>query len=254
VPALERKKLSLGLRRLLGAGKEGKPVKIRHPALIRGLGLFGAWTIRGWMSTLHYRLDDRACGPQPTDVRQQRYIYAFWHETILFLARFRAKVHILISQHADGELIAQVCRHLRVGVVRGSSRRGGPGAALELLEKSRHSHLAITPDGPRGPRRKVKPGLIFLASHCALPVLPIGIAFQKAWRAGSWDRFAVPYPGSTAFGVGAAPIIVPPHLDQVGLRAYQQLVEDRLLEVTDQAERWAAGLPRQWPAPGTLAA
>lgn len=216
-------------------------MKMRHPGLIRGLGFVTGWVIQGWMSTIHYRLDTRTCGPQPVDPRRQRFIYALWHETILFLSRFRARANILISQHVDGEFITQACRHFRVGVVRGSSRRGGSGGVLELLSKSRRSHLVITPDGPRGPRRKLKPGVVFLASQSGLPILPVGVAFQKAWRAGSWDRFAVPCPGSTVFGVGAAPITVPPRLDHEGLSHYQALVETRLLEATDQAERWATG-------------
>ena len=220
-------------------------MKIRHPALIRCLGFFGAWAVRGWMGTLRYRLDFRASGPHPTDPRVRRCIYAFWHESLLFATRFRTRVHVLVSQHADGELIARVCRHLGFGVVRGSSRRGGGQGLLDMLHKARTSHLAITPDGPRGPRRRVQPGTIFLAAHTGLPVVPFGVGYSRAWRAPSWDSFAVPLPYSTAACVVAPPVCVPGGLDPNGLEHYRRLLEDRLLTATDAAERWALGRPRR---------
>jgi lysophospholipid acyltransferase (LPLAT)-like uncharacterized protein len=193
------------------------------------------------MNTVRCRIAILDSCTHPTDPRVQRYIYAFWHETLLFPAARRAKVHILISQHADGELIAQVCRHLGIGVVRGSSTRGGSQALLELLHCSRRAHLAVTPDGPRGPRRRLQRGLILLASASGLPIVPCGVGFARAWRARSWDRFAVPHPWSTATGVLGPAIRVPPRLTRDGLEHYRRLVEEQLLLATDAAERWAKG-------------
>src|SRR5688572_26217397 len=97
-------------------------MKLRHPALIRGLGFAAAWLARGWMSTLRVRIDDRASGPLPPDVRQQRYIYVLWHENIIFtVTHFSGKIDALVSTHADGELITQIMRNLGIGAVRGSS-------------------------------------------------------------------------------------------------------------------------------------
>jgi lysophospholipid acyltransferase (LPLAT)-like uncharacterized protein len=219
-------------------------MKLRHPLLIKGLGLGGALLIRQWMNTLDTHIDLRASGRHPVDPRQERYLYAFWHETLLFATLFRIKVCTLISKHADGELIAQVCRHLRIGVVRGSTTNGGIGGLWDLLAAAKHSHLAITPDGPKGPRRRVQLGTIFLASKTGLPIVPFGVGFAKAWRAKTWDRFAVPYPFSFATCVGAAPIGVPPDLSLNDLAHYRSLVETRLQAATDEAERWANGQPR----------
>src|SRR5260370_36744992 len=164
-------------------------MKLRNPWLIRLLGFLGAWLIRGWMGTVRYcfAFADKV---HPADVRRERFIYAFWHEAILFPAATRAKIHILISQHADGELIARMCRHLGHGVVRGSSTRRGGIALPELLRCSKRSHLAVTPDGPRGPRRQVKMGAIFLASLTGPPILPPRIGFSEPWRLGGWVRRA----------------------------------------------------------------
>jgi lysophospholipid acyltransferase (LPLAT)-like uncharacterized protein len=229
-------------------------MKLRHPGLIRGLALLGSWLIRGWMRTLRFRIDDRASGRHPTDPTIQPCIYAFWHESLLFPTLFPTPVHVLISQHADGEFIAQACHHLGIGTVRGSSRRGGSQALLEMLRLCKGKHLAITPDGPRGPRRRVQPGVIFLASRSGLPIVPFGVGYTHAWRAGSWDRFAVPWPFSSIRCVVAPPVTVPGDLDLAGLEHYRRHVEALLLYATEEAERWAAGKPRAqrpWPTLST---
>ena len=220
-------------------------MKLRHPLLIKGAGLAGAFLIRHWMDSLIVRMDQRASGPHQADPRRERFIYLFWHETLLFAAMFRTKVHVLSSLHADGELMTQICRHLRIGVIRGSSTRGGVGGLWDLLAAAKETHLAITPDGPKGPRRRVKPGVIFLASQTGLPIVPFGIGYANAWRARSWDRFAVPYPYSLATAMGATPIHVPPALSLSELAHFRNLVEERLQTATEEAERWALGQRRR---------
>jgi lysophospholipid acyltransferase (LPLAT)-like uncharacterized protein len=197
------------------------------------------------MNSVHVRLDTTASGPHPADPCRERFIYAFWHESLLGVIPFRTRIHFLISQHADGELITQVCRHLRAGVVRGSTTRGGVEGLLGMIEAAKRTHLGITPDGPRGPRRRVQAGTIFLAAKTGLPIVPFGVGYSRAWRARSWDRLAIPRPGSVATFVGAKPIHVPPELGKSDLEHYRVLVEQRLLLATDEAERWAAGQPRR---------
>ena len=219
-------------------------MKLRHPWLIRLAAFFAAWLIRLWMRTVRCRLVFPPDGRRhPPDPRAERFLYAFWHETILFPTAYPARVHILISQHADGELIAQVCRHMRYGVVRGSSTRGGTQAILQMKRLSGRSHLLVTPDGPRGPRRRVQPGVVFLASRTGLPVVACGVGFARAWRAPSWDRFAVPWPWSEAVCVLATPLPVPPDLDRAGIERYRLLVEERLRAATEAAERLAGCRP-----------
>lgn len=217
-------------------------MKLRHPVLIKTVGLTASWAIRLWMGTVRYRY--RPLGPN-MDPHQRdlpgRYIYAFWHENMLLPAYHygRPDIRVLISQHADGQLIAEVCRHLRFRLVRGSTTRGGVEAARHMLRLSRGSHLAITPDGPRGPRRRVQMGLIYLAARTELPIVPIGIGFQRPWRLGSWDRFAVPRPWSLGLCVTADPIHIPPAADKNELEDYRQRVEQALQHVTELAERGA---------------
>jgi lysophospholipid acyltransferase (LPLAT)-like uncharacterized protein len=213
-------------------------MKLRHPFVIRLIAFVGAWLVRVWMGTVRYCVTfvDQV---HPADVRRARFIYAFWHEGLLGPAALKVKVHMLISQHADGEVIAQICRLLGHGVVRGSSTRGGSVALLELLRCSQRTHLGMTPDGPQGPRRRVKTGIIFMASLTGLPIVPIGICFANAWRLRSWDRFAIPKPWSCIMAVAGQAIYVPPNVARDQLEHYRLQVEEQLLQVTEAAERWA---------------
>jgi lysophospholipid acyltransferase (LPLAT)-like uncharacterized protein len=151
----------------------------------------------------------------------------------------RIKVHVLISQHADGKLIAEIIRHLGFGVVHGSTTRGAVEAVRGLLKLPDGFHLGITPDGPRGPRRQVQPGLVFLSSRLGIPIVPAGFGYDRPWRMKSWDRFAVPRPGSRATCVTAHPILVPPNAARGLLEEYRELVEAQLTAVSNAAERWA---------------
>jgi lysophospholipid acyltransferase (LPLAT)-like uncharacterized protein len=218
-------------------------MKIRHPALIKAVGFAVAWIVWLWIGTLRYRY--RPMGPnfdpnQPDF--QGRYLYSFWHEHILIPAYQygRRDILVLISQHADGRLIAEAARHLRFRVVAGSTTRGGVEALRRMVSGGRSSHLAITPDGPRGPRRRVQPGVVYLAARTGLPIVPFGIAYSCAWRMRSWDRFAVPMPGSGAVCVTAEPILVPEHSSREQLEEYRLRVEDAMNRATEEAERIVA--------------
>lgn len=217
-------------------------MKLRNPSLIRACGFGAARLLRLWLGTLRFRY--RPLGPDldPTSPAcRGRFIYAFWHEYLLLPAQFfaRTNAHVLISQHADGQLIAEACRHMGIRVVRGSTTRGGAGALLRMLEIAQKSHLAITPDGPRGPRRRVQPGLVYLAARTGLPVVAAGFACRRPWRMRSWDRFALPRPWSLGTGVTTEPIHVPADVPRSEFEVYRQKIEQSLLEVTEAAERLA---------------
>lgn len=223
-------------------------MKIRHPALIRSIGMFGGLAMRGWLSTLGLRY--RNLGPNMDPYQHgglpQNYIYAFWHEYMILLCRYAKRdIHILISHHTDGEIIARICQHLGFSVVRGSTSRGGTEALWKMFRLGEKENLVITPDGPRGPRRTIQPGLTYLASRTGLPIMPIGVAYPHCWRLSSWDRFAVPMPGSVCYGVTADPIHVPAAADRQTLEEYRLRVQNQLLWLGDLAERW--GATGRWP-------
>ncbi|MBX7166741.1 MAG: DUF374 domain-containing protein [Pirellulales bacterium] len=228
-------------------------MKIRSRTLNRIIGLAGATAIRGWMDTLEYRalFYDRSVDPVDPSYRGQK-IYLFWHEYILFPLSLRGHCNLamLLSRHHDAELLSFAARHLGFEFVRGSSSRGGVAALRELLAKSATMNLTITPDGPRGPRRTLAQGPIYLASKLQLPLVLLGLGFDRPWRLGSWDRFALPRPYSRARGVVSPPLYLPPRLDRDGIEHYRVEVERLLNRLTTEAELWAeSGHARQGDLP-----
>jgi lysophospholipid acyltransferase (LPLAT)-like uncharacterized protein len=217
-------------------------MKLNYPLLNKVGGLLGAAFVRSWMSTLDYKVAfyDQAIDPaQPTCQGQK--IYVFWHEYILFPIHLRGHCNLamLLSRHRDAEILSHAAYHLGFDFVRGSTNRGGVAAIRELLRKSRKMHLAITPDGPRGPRRRLAPGAIFLASRLQLPLVAIGYGYDRPWRLGSWDRFAIPRLFSRARAVAGPEVHVPPGLDRSGLEHFRRQIERLLNRLTDEAEAWA---------------
>jgi lysophospholipid acyltransferase (LPLAT)-like uncharacterized protein len=218
-------------------------VKIRNPHLIKMLGWLGARVVRGWIGTLRCRVHSVREELRPErPILAQRFIYVFWHEYILVPACLfaRPEIHVLISEHADGQLIANVSRNLGFSVVSGSSTRGGIRALKQMVKVCRQGHIAITPDGPQGPRRHLQPGLVYLASRAQLPVVPMGIGLDRPWRARSWDRFVLPRPCSRAVCVFDQPILVPVDLTSAQLEEYRRSIEEALQQATARAEQWAA--------------
>jgi lysophospholipid acyltransferase (LPLAT)-like uncharacterized protein len=197
----------------------------------------------GWMETLDCRVThyDPSLDPGLRPCRRH-YLYIFWHEYILcpLYMRGHSNVAMLLSRHRDAEILGHVAGHLGYAFVRGSTARGGTAAIRQLLAASRRMHLTITPDGPRGPRRRLAPGPIYLASKLAMPLVALGIGYDRPWRASSWDRFAVPRPFSRARVIFSPEIHVPPDLDRQGLEYSRSQVEMLLDRLTGEAEAWAA--------------
>lgn len=217
-------------------------MKIRHPQLVKLAGFSISWVVRVLVGTVRFR--SVALGPRvaPTEPGLQgRYLYAFWHESLLLPAYHysHTPTRVLISEHADGEVIARACGHLGLKVVRGSTTRGGAKALRQLVELKDRSHVVITPDGPRGPRRQVQPGLIYVAARTGLPIVPCGFGFHSAWRARSWDRFAIPRPFSAAVGVLGEPIRVPADVDRGQIAGWRDRAQRAMDEVTACAEAHA---------------
>lgn len=127
----------------------------------------------------------------------KRVILAFWHDQLLLMAfGYQGQgVKVLISASKDGELIAKTMRYFGYDAVRGSSSRGGRAAFRELLALARESvDLAMTPDGPKGPRHELKEGVVQLARLSGRPVVPMAYVCSRGYRFASWDRFLLPYP------------------------------------------------------------
>lgn len=166
-------------------------------------------------------------------------IFAFWHSTQLVLGyKGRGQgIHVLISQHRDGEYIARVMRSMGNDVIRGSSSRGGIKAMASMVRAGKRGHfLAVTPDGPRGPREKAQPGIIFLAKKTGQPIMPVGMGYSNCWRLPSWDKFRIPKPFSRVVLCIGELIRVPPDLSDEELESYRDELEKTLNRLTTEAE------------------
>ena len=171
-----------------------------------------------------------------------RVIAALWHQRLLpalaYVTKFRQfKPMVIISRSRDGELIASLAERLGVVPVRGSSTRGGREALMALLRAFKANPAAIhIVDGPTGPKGVVKPGLIGMAQVSRAVILPVIVSAEKAWVAGSWDRFLVPKPFSKVTIRWGEPFVVPKKFDKDHFEVLRKDIEDRMREAYKEAD------------------
>jgi lysophospholipid acyltransferase (LPLAT)-like uncharacterized protein len=172
----------------------------------------------------------------------RRFIVAFWHGR-LFLMRYAypgRRISILISRHADGELIARTMELFGLHASRGSTSEGGAAGLREIVRRVREGYdLAFTPDGPRGPRQVAQMGVIQAARLARIPIVPVAFGASRARRLASWDRFLVPLPFSRGLFVYGDPIEVPREADETLMEEARLRVERALNELTERADREA---------------
>jgi lysophospholipid acyltransferase (LPLAT)-like uncharacterized protein len=139
--------------------------------------------------------------------RQGRtWIYTAWHENTaasVALERNR-RMAMMASDSRDGEYIARGIELLGNIPVRGSTSKGGAKAAKSMTRLLRAGHsAAVTPDGPRGPRRKLQSGALWIAALSGAPLVPYHVAANRQWELRSWDRHRLPKPFATVYvGIG----------------------------------------------------
>ena len=171
-----------------------------------------------------------------------RIIVPVWHQrlfpTLAYVRKFREfRPIVMISQSRDGELIADIAQRLGLVPVRGSSSRGG-AEALTTIVRMLEDNPAVghVVDGPRGPKGKVKPGLIRMAQLSGAVILPLIVSADKAWIAGSWDRFLIPKPFSRVTVRWEEPFFVPRKADPEELDAFRRQIEDKLIRAHAEAD------------------
>jgi len=198
----------------------------------RILAWLAARLIRLLARTLRYRIHSP---PGPATYLSQPVIFALWHNRLCLCMRVyehfvRPQHHhrhlaALVSASKDGALLASILQDSGVQPVRGSSSRRGGQAILELASwAARGHHLAITPDGPRGPCYTVHDGIITLAQLTGLPIVPYSCQLRWKLRLKSWDRFQIPLPFSPCQMTFGTPIRVPTHATE----ADRALLRDHL--------------------------
>ncbi len=182
------------------------------------------------------------------------FILAFWHGRLLMMPYSwdeNRRIHMLISQHRDGQLIARTVAHFGIETIAGSSSRGGSAALRAMLKALKAGDcIGITPDGPRGPRQRVSAGIINVARLAGVPIIPAAYAAKRRALLGSWDRFLVALPFSRGVFVWGRPIDVPKGASDAALEALREEVEQRLNALTAAADvrmGHPALEPAAWP-------
>jgi lysophospholipid acyltransferase (LPLAT)-like uncharacterized protein len=168
-------------------------------------------------------------------------ILSFWHDRLLILPVISEGVPmcIMVSQHRDGEVATRLLAAWRIATVRGSATRGAVGGFLRLVDAYRNGRsLAVLPDGPRGPRRVAKPGVVHLAKATGAPIYPMAYAASRAWRLKSWDRLVVPKPFARLRIEIGVPLSVPHDAPPELLAGLRAEVETRLNRLSTSAEAY----------------
>ena len=185
----------------------------------------------------HYNLANDPARPE----YNEHCVYVFWHEYITsVLPKWgQTPLTLLVSQHRDAEILNQMALGLGLNIVRGSTTRGGSRAIRELKRYSKTSSIAISPDGPRGPRREMAMGAIYIASLLKMPIVPVGIGVSNKWRLNTWDKFSIPKPFSRVRVIFGPKYYLPARSKKHQLEKHRLITQSRLEQLTTVAEQWA---------------
>lgn len=198
---------------------------VQYVRIIRRLGRF---TVENQET-----LDDLVARGQP-------FIVCYWHSRILmfqYLWRYPTRMHLLISRHPDGRLISRAAAYFGLTTIAGSSSKGGSEALRSMIRVLRAGEcVAVTPDGPRGPRMRVSPGVVHTARVAGVPIVPVAFSASRRKILNSWDRFIVPLP-FTEFRVRVGqPVTVDKDTDETIVDGICTGLEDRLNDMTREIE------------------
>ncbi len=198
-----------------------EPVNHSPSFLERALLTVVATLIRALAATLRIRFEGKEIISETLASGSSVLVFG-WHELLLVAICDLRHDHpiLMVSRSRDGERIARVAEQLGIRVVRGSSSRGGARALLEMVRAMREPTLAgHLVDGPRGPRREVKPGLVVMAQRSRAALVPMTYYVSHKWTARSWDRFQVPLPFTRIVGRFLPARCLPADLDEAAVAA-----------------------------------
>ncbi len=204
--------------------------------------------VRAVCSTLRYRWHELRLGFEAR-APEGPVIYAFWHARFfpLMYTHRRRRIRVVVSHHKDGELVSRVISGLGFGTVRGSTTRGGREALYASLRVLRSGDdLAITPDGPRGPREVAQIGAVAVARLSGRAIVPVASACRPEIALRSWDRYRLPLPFARCVVAYGPPLFVPPNTTPGGLEAFRSELGERLRVLTLRAERLARRPAGRW--------
>jgi len=230
---------------------------LRHPAVRAAICAIAASYIRlvRWTSRI-----DVVGGEHPQRLWDAGtpFILGFWHGRLLMMPYSWPRprpMRVLISQHLDGRLISGTLHHFGIDNIAGSSTRGGAAALIAIVKSLQRDRVsvAISPDGPRGPRMRVSLGIIQAARLSGAPILPCMYATSRRKLLGSWDRFILSLPFARSVFVWGEPMLIPREADEAQIESLRAELERRMNAIADQADA-LCGVDKIAPAPFAVTA
>ena len=220
-------------------------MKIRSRLLTKLVAAIAVVIVKLLFRTCRVRAHGDVEGISPYEgTGDRRYLYCIWHDQLMMTVFTGRPQNMagLVSQHQDGSYLADALKMVGITPVRGSTNRGGARAMRELLDTIRQLHVAITPDGPRGPRHELKQGLVFLASHGGRSIVATAYTCRRCWRIkGSWTDMMIPKPFTTIYIRATAPMEIPPRLKRDGLQEYTDRLQAEMERMEAEVEMLAQG-------------
>jgi len=184
------------------------------------------------------------------------YILTFWHSrfTMMPFCYPGQRLVVLHSRHRDARMLAEVMARFGHAQAWGSTTAGGATGVRQILRRIKDGHdVGLTPDGPRGPRRRCQPGVVALARLSGKPIVPVAFSARPFRRLGSWDRTLLPYPFARGLFAYGDPIHVPRKADEAEQERLRAELEAALDRLTDRCDH-EVGIPLEEPRPAEVAA
>jgi hypothetical protein len=183
--------------------------------------------------------------------RPGQYILCFWHSRFVLMPYCYPgpRIVVLSSNHRDAEALVRILRRFGIEQARGSSTAGGATGMRQILRKvAEGCDVGLTPDGPKGPRRRVQPGVIAVARFTGLPIIPVTFSASPARRLRTWDRTLLPKLFAKGLFVYGDPIEVARDATEADQERGRRALEAELDRITDLADD-AMALTREDPRP-----
>lgn len=221
----------------------GDRSEIRESGKATFLGTLAGRLMQAYCATLRFEIIDR-CGITKPGGIPGPVIYCLWHNRIFTMpaawkkacGKHRRAV-VLTSASHDGAALARAVGVFGIGSVRGSTSRRGVAALVGMRKALREGlDSCITPDGPRGPRHALQPGIVKLAETSGAPLIPLRVEYPDCWELKTWDRFAIPKPCSKVRVIFDEALAVPAGLSEDEFETWRRRIEEKMLAGPDQTD------------------
>ena len=159
------------------------------------------------------------------------FILAFWHSQLMMVGyvwKSKNTLNMLASSHSDGRFGSYIARHFNLKNISIMAKNKSPSLRKVFKILNEKNYIGITPDGPRGPNKKVSEGIIKIAMHSQVPIIPLGFASNKNFKLNSWDSFLITYPFSKCNFVWGEPITIPSSTKENEIEKYKIFLEDKI--------------------------